>query len=74
VIAPGSIVKCRQTGATAWAVERQLPDGLWRLVGKQVTQFGGEHFIGRTAGGGDLSVVTPSPSYEVGSSVIYAGE
>ena len=61
MIAPGALVRVRQCGLIAWVVERQEPDGRWHVVSKAVDHRGRAVFSGRTAGEGDVMLITPAP-------------
>jgi hypothetical protein len=69
MIAPGAIVICRQTGDTHWVVESHSADGRWRLVSKRLDG----RCTSRAAGEGDIVVITPAPTYEVGATIRYHG-
>ena len=64
---------CRQCGLIAWVVERQEPDGRWHVVSKAVDHKGHAIFSGRTAGEGDLVLITPAPIYAVGDAIEHDG-
>ena len=74
MISPGAIVTCRQTGSVAWVAKSAAPDGYWYLIAKQMDDRGRSAFIARTAGVGDITVVTPAPNYEIGATVLYEGQ
>jgi hypothetical protein len=71
----GDICVCRQTGAQLWVVLGAEPNGRWRLIGKRTDQRGHKRlYDGRTAGEGDLTLVTPAPIFEPGSTVEHDGQ
>ena len=76
MIAPGAIVKIRSPllrelngDDTAWVVERQEPDGRWRVCCKAVDRQGRAIFSGRTASEGHLVLVAPPRVYQAGETV-----
>jgi hypothetical protein len=73
MISVGSIVTVRQCGTVAWVVESRNPDGSWRVVGKAVDVGGRPLFTSRNAGVGDLTEVTPPPTYTLGATITYNG-
>ena len=72
MIAPGSIVLCRQTGAAAMVVERREAGG-WRVVCKGIDDEGRSVYASRVAGEGDLVLVAPAPTFAVGAMVMHNG-
>ena len=54
-------------------VERQEPDGSWHVVCKAVDHRGRAIFSGRTAGEGDVVLITPAPVYAGGDTIEHNG-
>ena len=74
MIGPGAVVVCRQTGAVAWVVHSRMANGQqWKLVSKAVDHRGRAVFSGRTAGEGDVVLIAPAPTYEVGDAIEHDG-
>ncbi len=73
MIAPGAIVRIRRRGDIAFVVQRRALDGGWRVMSKVVDDRSGSVFSGVTVGAGDVIVVKPAPTYEVGAEIEHGG-
>lgn len=72
-ISAGAIVTVRQFGNVAWVVHRRVADGRFKCIGKAVDDRGGEALSSRTAGEGDVMLITPAPIYEAGTLIERGG-
>ena len=74
MIAVGSTVTCRQTGAQLWVVRSAAPNGRWHLVGKRTDTLGRRRFTKRVVGNGDVVEILAAKTYRVGDVVEHHGK
>lgn len=75
----GDIVTVRRFGDTAWVIRRREPDGRYRVVCRTTTprcpDTRGYFYRGRVVGEGDITaVITPAPTFEVGTTLMHDGK
>jgi hypothetical protein len=69
---PGDVVRIfRHDGI--WVVERQEPDGRWRVCSCSTEYRQRGSYTSRTVGEGAMVLIAPAPTYEAGSVVQYRG-
>jgi hypothetical protein len=69
----GALCTVRQTGSVLYVAKQSLPDNRWRLTAKQVDARGRVAYQTRDAGIGDITVIRDAATYQVGSTINWAG-